>query len=60
MCELLGMQLECAAGGVSGRAVGVVRKFVREWPQVGVVECVGGCTRCRVVRVLPQASWGKN
>lgn len=56
MCELLGMQRERSPGGVSGRAVGVVRKFVREWLQVGAVQCVAGCSEWCVERVLPQAS----
>lgn len=56
LCELLGMQRERSPGGVSGRAVGVVRKFVREWLQVGAVQCVAGCSEWCVERVLPQAS----
>lgn len=63
-CALCVNCWECSVsarpGGVSGRAGGVVRKCIREWLQVGVVECIGGCTGCPVVRVLPRASWGKN
>lgn len=64
-CALCVICWECSAsarpGGVSGRPGGVVRKFVREWLQGQVVECVGECTECSVDRVwLPQASWGKN
>lgn len=56
MCELLGMQLQCAARGSVRPGWGLVRKFVREWLQVRVVECVVGCTGCCVVSLLSQAS----
>lgn len=59
-CALCVNCWECSVsarpGGVSGRAGEVVRKLAREWLQVSVVACVGGCPGRYVERVLPQAS----